>query len=84
MAEYIYIYILIPKFKNLKIYFKCIILPGREGCGIELHGAAAAGFDLGDAEAAEITNAELSEHGYRGGCEKCSENAPLIMPLKNV
>ena len=34
IAEYcliwlnIYIYILIPKFKNLKIYFKCIILPG--------------------------------------------------------
>ena len=36
--------------------------------GLRVHGAAA-GFDLGDAEAAEITNAELSEHGYRGGCE---------------
>ena len=28
------------------------------------------GFDLADAEANEITNAELSKHGYRGGCEK--------------
>ena len=42
------------------------------------------GFDLADAEANEITNAELSKHGYRGGCEKCGENAPLIMPLKNM
>ena len=30
---------------------------------LRVHGAAAAGFDLGDAEAAEITNAELYEHG---------------------